>query len=94
MMYRSGHSFRALTLFLLLIAFIQMSGCATTPTTSNPQFTASQQWHRNLDGDYVHAGGRVISEERYAQLVAGEVNQKLNGAAKKIPKKCKRKVRY
>jgi hypothetical protein len=81
-------------LFLMLIAFIQISGCATTPTVPNSQFTVSQHWHRNLDGNYVHTNGRVISEERYGQLVADEVNSRLNSAAEKIPKKCKRKVQY
>ncbi len=80
-------------LFLVLMAFIQISACVTTPTTSNPQFTSTHKWSRNIDGNYVHVSGQVISEERYAQLMADEVNQQLSGAAKKIAKKCKRKIR-
>ncbi len=92
MMYRGGHSFRVSISCLILIVLIQISGCATTPT--GQQFSHSQQWHRNIEGNYVHVSGQILSEEQYARMAAEDVNGQLNRAAEKYPKKCKRRIQY
>ncbi len=69
---------------LLLVIFLLIGGCA-----SSPQLATPNQWQPDGSGNYVHKNDRrVISKDRYVELVASEARGRIRNLTGGKPNHC------